>query len=208
MKISEANNLANKFNRVRPTQINILEEPNYLKELVEQSDLVISLLPSQFHHLVAEQCIELKKNMVTASYCTEKMSQLHDKYNQMIFNYFKSEVLQWLRFRFRAVEAGITIVNEVGLDPGIDHLLAMECIEQIHEEGGKVDSFVSYCGGLPAPEYSNNPLRYKFSWFPRGALVNTVSEAKYLQDHKASLMKLMSKNVYSVKALKIKLLAH
>lgn len=79
----------------------------------------------------------------------------------------------------------MTIVNEVGLDPGIDHLLAMECIDQIHEEGGKIDSFISYCGGLPAPEYSNNPLRYKFSWFPRGALINTTTEAKYLQDHKA-----------------------
>jgi len=89
---------------------------------------------------------------------------------------------------YRAVEAGITIVNEVGLDPGIDHLLAMECIDQIHEEGGKIDSFVSYCGGLPAPEYSNNPLRYKFSWFPRGALVNTVAEAKYLRDHEASIL--------------------
>lgn len=87
---------------------------------------------------------------------------------------------------YRAVEAGITVVNEVGLDPGIDHLLAMECIDQIHEEGGKVDSFVSYCGGLPAPEYSNNPLRYKFSWFPRGALVNTVSEAKYLRNHQVT----------------------
>lgn len=61
----------------------------------------------------------------------------------------------------------------------------MECIDQIHEEGGKIDSFVSYCGGLPAPEYSNNPLRYKFSWFPRGALVNTVAEAKYLRNHEA-----------------------
>lgn len=90
-------------------------------------------------------------------------------------------------FKFRAVEAGITVINEVGLDPGIDHLLAMECIDQIHEEGGKIDSFISYCGGLPAPEYSNNPLRYKFSWFPRGALVNTVSEAKYLQDHEVHL---------------------
>ncbi|VVC45324.1 Saccharopine dehydrogenase, NADP binding domain,NAD(P)-binding domain,Saccharopine dehydrogenase, C- [Cinara cedri] len=159
--MSEANNLAARFNRVQPTQINVLEE-NCLRELVGQSDLVVSLLPSQFHHLVAEQCIELKKNMVTASYCSDQMLQLHD----------------------RAVEAGITIVNEVGLDPGIDHLLAMECIDQIHAEGGKIDSFVSYCGGLPAPEYSNNPLGYKFSWFPRGALVNTVAEAKYLQNHK------------------------
>lgn len=187
--MSGANSLANKFNRVQPTQINILEDLSYLKELVGQSDLVVSLLPSQFHHLVAEQCIELKKNMVTASYCSDKMSQLHDKYvpsNNMEPNKFNS------KFSFtyyRAVEAGITVVNEVGLDPGIDHLLAMECIDQIHEEGGKIDSFVSYCGGLPAPEYSNNPLRYKFSWFPRGALVNTVAEAKYLQNHEASLQK-------------------
>lgn len=81
--ISGSNILANKFNRVQPTHINILEDLSYLKELVGQSDLVISLLPSQFHHLVAEQCIELKKNMVTASYCSDKMSQLHDRYHRI-----------------------------------------------------------------------------------------------------------------------------
>lgn len=80
MDMSEANSLANKFNRVQPTQINILEDESYLKELVGQSDLVVSLLPSQFHHLIAEHCIKLKKNMVTASYCSDKMAQLHDKY--------------------------------------------------------------------------------------------------------------------------------
>jgi len=78
--MSEANSLANKFNRVQATQINISEDINYLNELVEQTDLVVSLLPSQFHHSVAEQCIELKKNMVTASYCSDQMSQLHDRY--------------------------------------------------------------------------------------------------------------------------------
>lgn len=79
MDMSEANVLANKFNRVQPTQIDILQDVNYLKELVGQSDLVISLLPSQFHPLVAEQCIELSKNMVTASYCSDQMLQLHDR---------------------------------------------------------------------------------------------------------------------------------
>jgi len=82
--MSGSNSLANKFNRVQPTQLNILEDLTYLKELVGQSDLVVSLLPSQFHHLVAEQCIELKKNMVTASYCSDKMSQLHDRYQQIM----------------------------------------------------------------------------------------------------------------------------
>lgn len=82
------------------------------------------------------------------------------------------------------MEADITIVNEVGLDPGIDHLLAMECFDTIHEAGGKVDSFVSYCGGLPAPEFSNNPLRYKFSWSPKSVLCNPTGSARYLRESK------------------------
>lgn len=79
MDMSEANSLANKFNRVQPTQINILNDENYLKELIKQSDVVISLLPSNFHPLVAEQCIEFKKNLVTASYCSDQMAKLHDR---------------------------------------------------------------------------------------------------------------------------------
>lgn len=76
----------------------------------------------------------------------------------------------------------MTILNEVGLDPGIDHLLALECIQDIQKRGGAIESFISYCGGLPAPEHSNNPLRYKFSWSPRGALLNTLSAAKYVSE--------------------------
>lgn len=67
----------------------------------------------------------------------------------------------------------------MGLDPGIDHLLALECFEDVKQAGGKIESFISWCGGLPAPECSANPLRYKFSWSPRGALINTLSPAKY-----------------------------
>lgn len=77
-------------------------------------------------------------------------------------------------------------MNEVGLDPGIDHLIAMECFDVIHEAGGKIESFVSYCGGLPAPEYSDNPLRYKFSWSPRSVLLNPMSGAKYLLNSKVN----------------------
>ncbi|XP_039287420.1 alpha-aminoadipic semialdehyde synthase, mitochondrial [Nilaparvata lugens] len=83
-----------------------------------------------------------------------------------------------------AVEAGVTVVNEIGLDPGIDHLLAMEVIDEVHANGGKVESFVSYCGGLPAPEHSDNPLRYKFSWSPRGVLLNTLGQARFLLNSK------------------------
>ena len=81
-----------------------------------------------------------------------------------------------------AQEAGITVVNEVGLDPGIDHFLAMECFDDVHTGGGKVESFVSFCGGLPAPEASDNPLGYKFSWSPRGALMNMLSGGTLFQD--------------------------
>ena len=74
-------------------------------------------------------------------------------------------------------------MNEAGLDPGIDHMLAMECIDGIHARGGKVTSFVSFCGGLPAPESSrDNPLRYKFSWSPKGMLLALLNPAQYLKD--------------------------
>lgn len=93
------------------------------------------------------------------------------------------------KFRFlgdRAQEAGITVLNEVGLDPGIDHLLAIECFDDVRQAGGKIESFISWCGGLPAPECSSNPLRYKFSWSPRGALLNTLAPAKYLHEGQVS----------------------
>uniref|UniRef100_A0A1B6KSG6 Uncharacterized protein n=1 Tax=Graphocephala atropunctata TaxID=36148 RepID=A0A1B6KSG6_9HEMI len=158
----EASTVARQYSRVEPVLVDVVHRPDHLKTLVEGSDLVVSLLPFQLHHLVAECCISARVNMVTASYCTLEMMRLHDK----------------------AVQAGVTIVNEVGLDPGIDHLLAIECIDEIHQAGGKIESFVSYCGGLPAPEFSNNPLRYKFSWSPRGVLLNVLGNAKYLQNSK------------------------
>ncbi len=83
-------------------------------------------------------------------------------------------------FYVRALAADVTLLNEVGLDPGIDHMLAMELFEIIREDGGRIDSYISYCGGLPAPEYADNPLRYKFSWSPRGVLTALLNPAKYL----------------------------
>ncbi|XP_057693501.1 alpha-aminoadipic semialdehyde synthase, mitochondrial-like [Corythoichthys intestinalis] len=83
----------------------------------------------------------------------------------------------------RAVEAGVSLVNEMGLDPGIDHMLAQECIDQAKADGCAVESYVSYCGGLPAPECSDNPLRYKFSWSPSGVLLASISPAVFLRDN-------------------------
>jgi alpha-aminoadipic semialdehyde synthase len=104
-----------------------------------------------------------------------------------IFNDKSILFVDFFSFYFhRAVEAGVTLVHEVGLDPGLDHLLALECFAEVRQAGGKVESFVSYCGGLPAPEFSDNPLRYKFSWSPRGVLLNTLSSAKYVRKNKVN----------------------
>ena len=80
----------------------------------------------------------------------------------------------------------MTVVPEVGLDPGIDHLLAMQCFEEVHASGGSVDSFISFCGGIPAPECSHNPLKYKFSWSPRTAIMTAGFGAKYLKKGKVT----------------------
>lgn len=129
-----------------------------LRSLTSKARVVVSLLPYDLHGVVAKACLSTGAHLVTASYVRPEVQDLHKE----------------------AKEAGITLLNEVGLDPGIDHLLALECIHDIQNHGGRIDSFVSYCGGLPAPEFSDNALRYKFSWSPRGVLLNTISAAKYL----------------------------
>src|SRR5277367_5986807 len=84
----------------------------------------------------------------------------------------------------RIKEAGIVVMNEIGLDPGIDHLYAIKTIDEVHAKGGKILSFVSFCGGPPAPEASNNPLGYKFSWSSRGVLLALRNSARYYKDGK------------------------
>jgi alpha-aminoadipic semialdehyde synthase len=154
----ESDRLAHRYPGVESAYINVKENPENLAKLVADSDVVVSLLPYALHGDIAKHCVEGKTHMVTASYINDGVRQ-YDK---------------------EAKEAGVTLLNEVGLDPGIDHLLAMECIHEIQDKGGEIESFISYCGGLPAPENSDNPLRYKFSWSPRAALVNTLAAAKYL----------------------------
>ncbi|XP_039264395.2 alpha-aminoadipic semialdehyde synthase, mitochondrial-like isoform X1 [Styela clava] len=157
-KQSEIADLSGKYGDTNPILMNAGEEKARLVDLIRGHDLVISLLPYTMHAPVAETCIEQKKNLVTASYVSEQIKALHN----------------------RAVDAGVTIGMEFGLDPGIDHMLAMQCFDEIKRKGGEISSFISWCGGLPAPEDSNNPLRYKFSWSPQGVLMVTLAPAKYL----------------------------
>ncbi|NXH01301.1 AASS protein, partial [Loxia leucoptera] len=152
--------LTKKYRNVTPVHMDVLKHEEKLSSLVKNHDLVISLLPYSAHPFVAKKCIDNKVNLVTASYLTPAMKELQE-----------------------SVEAaGITVVSEMGLDPGLDHMLAMECIDKAKEVGATVISYTSFCGGLPAPEHSDNPLRYKFSWSPQGVLLNTVQSATYLKD--------------------------
>lgn len=124
--------------------------------------MVVSLIPYTFHPAVIKSGIREKKNVVTTSYVSPAMLELEDD----------------------AKKAGITVMNEIGMDPGIDHLYAVKMIDEVHKAGGKILSFYSYCGGLPAPEASDNPLGYKFSWSPRGVLLAARNDAKFFRDGK------------------------
>ena len=131
---------------------------------IAKADLVISLLPATMHVPVAKMCIAHQKHLVTASYTSPDMRGLD----------------------LEAREAGVIILNEVGLDPGIDHMSAQALINEAKERGAVITSFESVCGGLPAPEASDNPFGYKFSWNPRGVLTASQNDARYLKDGKVS----------------------
>ncbi|KAK0398486.1 hypothetical protein QR680_002615 [Steinernema hermaphroditum] len=140
--------------------LDVNKDPEALEKLIAEHDLCISLLPYTYHAGVAKLCIKNKTNMVTSSYISPELDALDQA----------------------AKDAGVTIMNESGLDPGIDHMLAMECFDRVHEHGGKITSFESFCGGLPAPEASDNPLRYKFSWSPKGMFLALMNPARYLEN--------------------------
>ncbi|MBU1101342.1 MAG: saccharopine dehydrogenase NADP-binding domain-containing protein [Bacteroidetes bacterium] len=133
-----------------------------LSDLIKKHDLVISLLPYTFHYKVAGICLEHKKHMVTTSYVSAEMRALHPI----------------------ARDKGILLLNEIGVDPGTDHMSAMKVIDTVKAEGGKIVSFESVTGGLPAPESNDNPFGYKFSWSPRGVILAGRNNAQYIKDGK------------------------
>jgi saccharopine dehydrogenase-like NADP-dependent oxidoreductase len=136
------------------------ETASRLDQLVRETDLAVSLLPYTYHVSVAEACIRHRKNMLTTSYVSPAMRSLEP----------------------RVKEAGIVILNEAGLDPGIDHMSAMRVIHNVEKRGGKVISFRSTTGALPAHDSSDNPFGYKFSWSPRGVLLASRNAAKWLEN--------------------------
>jgi saccharopine dehydrogenase (NADP+, L-glutamate forming)/spermidine synthase len=139
-----------------------IDKQDELKKMIAESDLVVSLLPANYHTEIAKICIELDTNMATTSYVIPEMKALDNP----------------------AKENGIIILNECGVDPGIDHMSAMRIVHDVKNKGGKINSFMSYCGGLPAPEANTNPYGYKFSWSPKGVLLAGKNNAKYRKDGK------------------------
>lgn len=139
-----------------------IDDETALSKLTLAHDLTVSLLPATHHVKVARACLAAGRHLVTTSYVSEEMRSLD------------SEV----------VAKGLLFLNELGLDPGIDHMSAMKVIHEVREKGGKVVEFSSYCGGLPAPEANDNPWGYKFSWAPRGVLIAATNGARYLKGGK------------------------
>ncbi|KAJ3338033.1 hypothetical protein HDU91_001330 [Kappamyces sp. JEL0680] len=143
-----------------------VKNQDQLGALVAAHDVVVSFIPATMHPVVAEACLKHGKNLVTASYISPAMKA----------------------FDARAKQAGVVLMNEIGLDPGIDHLTACQMFDEVKEKKGQITSFVSWCGGLPAPEVSNNPLGYKFSWSPKGVLLAGLNSAHFKRDGKEVLI--------------------
>lgn len=145
--------------RSRAFMFNALDRDNRRKEIA-QSDLVISMLPAAMHYEVVKDCVEMKKPVLTPSYVSDQIKQLHDD----------------------AVKSGIPIINELGVDPGIDHMSAKRILDHIHHIGGEMVIFESFTGGLVAPESDNNPWNYKFTWNPRNVVIaGQGGAAKFIQ---------------------------
>eukprot|EP00754_Rhynchopus_humris_P004214 Rhum_TRINITY_DN12157_c0_g1::Rhum_TRINITY_DN12157_c0_g1_i1::g.49770::m.49770/K00293/LYS9; saccharopine dehydrogenase (NADP+, L-glutamate forming) len=131
-----------------------------LKEETLKADLVISMLPWIHHTKAAKVAVENSKHFLTTSYLSDDMRAM--------------DAL--------AKEKGVVMLNECGVDPGTDHMSASRVMDAHKAAGGKITSFTSFCGGLPAPQNNNNPFGYKFSWAPRGVLLAAKNEAKFYED--------------------------
>lgn len=139
-----------------------MDDPATLEKLVSENDITVSLLPYRYHADVAKVCLRHGKSLVTTSYVQKEMLALDEA----------------------AKKSGVLFLNEIGLDPGIDHMSAMRIIDHIHNQGGDVEEFYSLCGALPAPEAADNPLKYKFSWSPKGVVLASRNSALYLKKGK------------------------
>jgi saccharopine dehydrogenase-like NADP-dependent oxidoreductase len=141
----------------------LADDTVFLEGLIREADLVVCLIPRNYHIPVAELCIKHRKNMITTDFETPEMRALNE--------------------RVRA--ADLIILNEIGEDPGLDHMGAMEAIDAVKAEGGRVTSLASYGSGIPSREANTNPFGYKFSWSPHGLIMSAKMPAAYLHEGKS-----------------------
>lgn len=139
-----------------------IDQQHELDQLVQEMDVVVSMLPPTMHIPVAEACLRHSKTLVTTSYTSPEMLALDEV----------------------AKEKGVALLNELGEDPGLDHMAAKQMIDEAVNEGGHVISMTSYGAGLPSFEHNRNPFGYKFSWSPRGVMLAAQSAAGYLKEGK------------------------
>jgi len=160
ISIENANKLINKHRNAKAIILDVFDK-HQRKEQIQKADIVISMLPARFHLDVAKDCITFNKHMVTASYISSEMKALDAEVKKK----------------------GLVFMNEIGLDPGIDHMSAMQVIDKIKDAGGKMLLFESFCGGIVAPESDNNLWNYKFTWNPRNVvLTGQGGAAMFIQE--------------------------
>ena len=160
LNIENAKTLIGNHKNAEAITLDVFDESSRIKA-IKNADIVVSMLPARFHIEVAKDCITYKKHMVTASYVSDEMQALDDD----------------------AKANGLILMNEIGVDPGVDHMSAMHVLDRIRDKGGKIILFESFTGGLVAPESDNNLWNYKFTWNPRNVVVaGQGSAAKFLQE--------------------------
>ena len=170
--IDNAKKLSIGSNKAKAIKFDILNEKTS-SDYISKADIVISMLPARFHMHVAKKCLFYKKNLLTASYISDEMNALDSQVKK----------------------AGVIFMNEIGLDPGIDHMSAMKIIDQIKNDGNELIMFKSYTGGLIAPENDNNLWNYKFTWNSRNVvLAGQGGDAKYIEENK--LKQISYKNLF------------
>lgn len=147
ISVASAKQKLNNHKNAEAIQLDVFNEEQRV-EAIKNADIIISMLPARFHIEVAKDCIKLKKNMVTASYISKEMEALHQD----------------------VIDNNLVFMNEIGVDPGIDHMSAMQVIDKIRDNGGNMLLFESFTGGLVAPESDNNLWNYKFTWNPRNVV--------------------------------------
>ncbi|PQV51599.1 saccharopine dehydrogenase-like NADP-dependent oxidoreductase [Jejuia pallidilutea] len=160
LNVSNIKNLLHNHANANAIPLDVFNDQERLKA-IKNSDIIISMLPASFHTIVAKDCVTLKKHMVTASYVSTDMMSL-DK---------------------EAKKNGVILMNEIGVDPGIDHMSAMNVLNNIRDKGGTILLFESFTGGLIAPESDTNLWHYKFTWNPRNVVIaGQGGTAKFIQE--------------------------